>query len=72
MFSTFYRLKLLLIIFESKVSDNGCGLFLGDLIVHQALLAILPIHNYDALDALQLKWLSLFAWPWTQPLSTYA
>ncbi len=33
-----------------------------------ALLAAFPLHEYDMLKRLQIKWLNLFGAPWTQPL----
>lgn len=64
-------MKLLVAIFEEKVQDGGCGLFLDDLLMKQACLAIMPIHNYDSLDALQRKWLNLVSYPWMQPLGEF-
>jgi hypothetical protein len=41
---------------------------LQDLQHHKCVLASFPIHEFDELKKLTLVWLTLWAWPWSQPI----
>jgi hypothetical protein len=64
------RIKLILSIFERRVSDEvpGAGLNMAKMIAKSVTLGQFPVHNYDDLNRLQRKWLVLWQWPWNQPL----
>ena len=49
----------------------GCDITIKDLAHHECVMAAFPIHEFDELKKLTLKWLTLFAWPWKQPIGTY-
>jgi len=65
------RIKLIISILESKVTDSppGCGLSVNDLLHKEAVLAAFPLHDYTILKDIQKKWLKLHAWPSSQPIS---
>ncbi len=64
------RIKLLLSIMEAHPSlqPHGAGLNIGRLVAKKAVLAAFPLHNFDELNQLQLRWLNLLAPPWKQPI----
>jgi hypothetical protein len=64
------RIKLILSIIEATASDKppGCDITLQDLQHHKCVLASFPIHEFDELKKLTLVWLTLWAWPWSQPI----
>lgn len=57
------RLKLIAMILEAKVIDGGCGFYLENLLEKKAVLAVMPLHDYIALNAMQRQWLKLIAYP---------
>ena len=65
-----HRIKLIISILETKASDSppGGGLNVSDLLSKKVVLAGFPIHDFEELNALQNRWLSLCAPPWTQPI----
>ena len=67
-----YRIKLILSILEAKASDTppGCDITIKDLAHHECVMAAFPIHEFDELKKLTLKWLTLFTPPWDQPIGT--
>ena len=64
------RIKLILSIIEATPNDQppGCDITLQDLQHHKCVLASFPIHEYDELKKLTLAWLTLWSWPWNQPI----
>lgn len=64
------RIKLIISILQSKQSDSppGCGMNLREMVVKKAVLGQFPLHDYDELKVLQMKWLKLYAYPWSQPV----
>lgn len=65
------RIKLMISILESKITDNpaGCGLNVNDLLHEEAVLAAFPLHDYTLLKNIQKDWLKLRAWPSEQPIT---
>ena len=65
------RIKLIISILESKITDSppGCGLSVNDLLHKEAVLAAFPLHDYTILKDIQKKWLKLHARPSSQPIS---
>jgi hypothetical protein len=68
------RIKLILSILEARASDTppGCDITIKDLAHHECVMAAFPIHEFEELKKLTLKWLTLFSPPWKQPIGTYA
>lgn len=64
------RIKLIISILESKLTDKpaGCGLSVNDLLVKDAVLAAFPLHDYTVLKDIQKRWLVLLARPSSQPI----
>jgi len=64
------RIKLIMSIFQNRVSDEipGAGLNMGKMIAKAVTIGQFPIHNFDDLNRLQKRWLVLWQWPWNQPL----
>jgi hypothetical protein len=61
------RLKLISMIIASK-GPGGCGLDIRKLLKHECILAFMPLHDMVELRALEVNWLTFFAWPWNQPV----
>lgn len=55
---------------QSKINESppGAELNILSLVDSKIILAAFPIHDFEELKTLQLKWLSLFAPPWQQPI----
>lgn len=60
------RMKLITMIITSK-GPGGCGLDIGKLLKHRAILAYMPLHDMVELRALEAEWLTFFDMPWNQP-----
>jgi len=69
-FKTIDRIKLIMSIFQNRVSDEipGAGLNMGKMIAKAVTIGQFPIHNFDDLNRLQKRWLVLWQWPWNLPL----
>ncbi|KAH8056750.1 intracellular chloride channel [Aureococcus anophagefferens] len=52
------RLKLMMGIMEGDIKQEGCSLILKELITRGACLAIYPLHDDDALQTIQDRWLT--------------
>ncbi len=57
-------------IMQSKINESppGAELNILSLVDSKIFLAAFPIHDFEELKTLQLKWLNLFAPPWQQPI----
>ena len=62
------RLKLMMGIMEGDIKQEGCSLILKELITRGACLAIYPLHDDDALQTIQDRWLTYLEPPWAQPI----
>lgn len=64
---------MILSILEARASDTppGCDITIKDLAHHECVMAAFPIHEFEELKKLTLKWLTLFSPPWKQPIGTY-
>lgn len=56
---------------QGKLSSSppGAGLNISKLIASKAVLAAFPLHDYEELKSLQLRWLNLYDPPWKQPIN---
>lgn len=61
------RLKLISSIISGKENDGCCQLLIQKLKARKWIVDFFPLHDYDALQDLQKKWLKLFQLPWKQP-----
>jgi hypothetical protein len=57
---------------QSKINETppGAELNILSLVDSKTIIAAFPIHDFEELKTLQLKWLNLFAPPWQQPIGT--
>lgn len=62
------RLKLIMGIMEGDIKQEGCSLVLKELVTRGACLAIYPLHDDDALQTIQDRWLTYLEPPWAQPI----
>ncbi|GLE06180.1 hypothetical protein PINS_up015391 [Pythium insidiosum] len=62
------RIKLILNIIKSHLTDGGCALNLEILEKNKCLVASFPLHEYEELSALKPKWINWSAAPWSQPI----
>lgn len=67
------RVNLLISILQAKPDEGGASLNLSLMLTKPslkapALLAAFPLHDYEMLKRLQLKWLNMYGPPWTQPV----
>lgn len=58
------RLKLLVDIFETDVSEKGCGLDIGKLLAKGCMLACFPLHDEDMIIEIQNGWMVPWKMPW--------
>ena len=61
---------MILSILEASSYENppGCEITIQDLTHRECVLAAFPIHEFVELRRLTLNWLTLWAFPWKQPI----
>lgn len=67
------RIKLMLMIFQAPLTDSppGAGLDITQMSVVKkgpVVKGQFPIQNFDELNRLQRRWLTMWDWPWNQPV----
>jgi hypothetical protein len=67
------RINLLVSLLQSNMSESppGAELNILDLVNSKTILGAFPLHDFEELKTLQIKWLDFFSPPWKQPIGMY-